>query len=218
MLSEMSSTNGKIVKTRVLDLINLSYGSGSAYIPVIREGKEEIEANGTAIFKDEKYVDTLDSEETRGFLMIMGKLETGPVVLEIEGLGTVTLMLNGVKSDIKIEIQQGKPVYQIALEGTAFINAIDHEITDSLGAEYYQIFEEALAEKMQSQAYAAIEKAAVKNKSDIFSFGRRLLQQQTEYWRTHGETWGNDIAEAKYIVTVQAQITRVGQEITPGLS
>lgn len=216
-LSDTSHLNGKTAKVRIVDVINMSYRGGSIYLPELKAEEDGISITGTGIFFQNKFSDSLNEDETRGFLLITQKLKGGNAVIEVEGDKRVTLTLFGATSKIGVEIKQEIPIFKIQIGVEAYISSIDGNLLADIGEEYYQIFEKELAEQMRADAQKAINKAILKNKSDIFNFGRRLKQDYPDYWKEHQKEWENLMKEATYEIEVKTKITRVGQEITPGL-
>ncbi|GCL74801.1 hypothetical protein PN4B1_47830 [Paenibacillus naphthalenovorans] len=52
------------------------------YLPIIRNGKQNFEIFGTAVFKDDKMVGELNSKETRGMLRVVGEVQGGLQVIQ----------------------------------------------------------------------------------------------------------------------------------------
>ena len=62
----------------MLDVINQLRGEGSSpYLPIVMQDGESIVSSGTAVFSGDQLVADLDAQETRGLLLITGKLHNG---------------------------------------------------------------------------------------------------------------------------------------------
>lgn len=207
--------NGKTVNAEMLDVINQLRGEGSSpYLPVVQKQEKEIMAAGTAVFQGDKLKTQLDEKETRGFLLLTGKLEGGTEVLNVPEIGKVTFELE--KADAKIEpVTDGDPLrFDISIQCGASIAAADMVSGKKLDFQMYQNLEKLLGQRLKQECEEAIITGIKKNSSDIFNFGRHVYQSDPEYWRTHGENWKQEMANAKFTVTVEAKLRRGGQEIT----
>lgn len=208
--------NGKVASIQIYQLINMIYREGSPYMPVLKTDGEKIRIEGTAMFEGWKLKDFLSVDETRGFLFLSGKLAGGDMVADVEDL-RLTVSLAKSKSSVEVEIVNDLPVFDISVSCEAHINSIDHAVIRNLGMEYYEKFETQLKKQIEDQISQALQKAVVENGCDIFSFGRKLYQNETQWWKTHLENWDILMKKASYKVNVNVDVTRVEQQITPSL-
>lgn len=217
-LAEAGSLNGESVNMQVLDLVNYQYSGASPYLPVIRAEIDEIKLDGTAFLKGDKLAGFLDAGQTRGLLLINNTVEQSAVVVDGGDAGKATLVISGSKCNVDTKIEGGKPVFDLKISCDANISAIHADVKKRIGGGYYELFERELAAHLKSETESVLQKALLENRCDIFRFGRRLLQKQTDFWRREGDNWDELMAQSEYRVSVEAHIQRVGQEITPNLA
>ena len=217
-LAEAGSLNGEAVNVQVLDLVNYQYCGASPYLPILRAEMDEIKLDGTAFLKGSKLAGSLDAGQTRGLLLINGTVKQSAVVVDGGDAGKATLVISRSKCKVDTKVEGGKPVFDLKISCDANISAINAGVEKSIGVEYYGLFERELAALLKNEAESVLQKTLLENHCDIFRFGRRLLQKQTEYWKQEGENWEDLMAQAEYRVSVEAHIQRVGQEITPNLA
>ncbi len=215
-LASAAEINGKVANTQVYQIVNMNYRNASPYMPVLRDEGGKIVVDGTAFFEGWKLKGVLDEDETRGLLFLTQNLDEGNMVIDLENM-RMTASLTDVKRSVDISIKNGVPSFQIDIFCEAHISSIDGAISKRLDSSYYKKFEEKLEEKILEQSNAAIEKTVLENSCDVFSFGRMLYQQQTEWWRHNQANWNRLMGECSYSITVNTLITRVEQELTPDL-
>lgn len=219
-LAKSGKLNSKVAEARVLDVVNMMQSSAAPFLPIIHSEIDRVYVEGTAIFQGDRLADTLTTDQTRGLLLVTGELQNGAAVLDIPDdplVKRVSVEIAKTKAEIKPTLKEDKPHFEIKIECKADISEIDGKYTEKLDGKYYEIFEKALAQELQREANSAIQQAIFHNRSDIFYFGQRLMKAETEYWKKNSNHWPTLMQESTFEVTVEAQITRVGQEITPTL-
>lgn len=194
--------------------------TASPNIAVLKKAKigenDVISADGTALFHDGRMVGYLDHDQTRGMMLMMGETGGGTEVLEVEGVGRVTFSLGKNKSEITTKIENGLPVFTITVQTDANIYEIDRSVRDKLTGDSFRYMNEALKQRLEEECRGALQTCIMENRSDIFQFGKRVLQADPAYYREYVEgQWDTMMAKAQYHVQVDVSIKRVGQELNP---
>lgn len=214
-LAKGGKYNGETVQTEMLDVINQLRGEGSSpYLPIVMQDGESIVSSGTAVFSGDQLVADLDAQETRGLLLITGKLHNGTAVVQSPEIGKVTLELEEASTKISPQIIGEKPRFSIEVECGATIGAADMPSGRSLDSMMYKKIGELLEAQLKQNCMEAITVCIEDNHSDIFNFGRRLYQSQPAYWKQHEANWREEMDQAEYDVQVEVHLRRGGQEIT----
>ena len=207
--------NGETVQTETLDVINQLRGEGSSpYLPIVRQEGEALVSSGTAVISGDQLVADLDERETRGLLLLNGRLRNGTAVVESPEIGRVTLELEEAKTQITPQVAGETLHFLIEVKGGATIGAADMPSGRSLDNKMYEEVGELLEEQLKQNCEEVIAACIQENHSDIFNFGRRVYQTYPSYWKQHGTNWNEEMAEAGYEVHVEIQLRRGGQEIT----
>lgn len=194
--------------------------TASPNIAVLKKAKigenDVISADGTALFREGRMVGYLDHDQTRGMMLMMGETGGGTEVVEVEGVGRVTFSLGQNKSEITTTIENGLPVFTITVQTDANIYEIDRSIQEKLTGESFRSMNEALKQRLEEECRDALQTCMMENRSDIFQFGKRILQTDPAYYREHVEgQWDTLMTKAQYHVQVEVSIERVGQELNP---
>lgn len=194
--------------------------TASPNIAVLKKGKigdnDVISADGTALFRDGRMVGYLDHDQTHGMMLMIGETGGGTEVVEVEGVGRVTFSLGQNNSEITTTIENGLPVFTITVQTDANIYEIDRSIREKLTGDSFRLMNEALKQRLEQECRDALQTCIMENQSDIFQFGKRILQTNPAYYREHVEgQWDTLMTKAQYHVQVEVSIERVGQELNP---
>lgn len=194
--------------------------TASPNIAVLKKGKigdnDVISADGTALFRDGRMVGYLDHDQTHGMMLMIGETGGGTEVVEVEGVGRVTFSLGQNNSEITTTIENGLPVFTITVQTDANIYEIDRSIREKMTGDSFRLMNEALKQRLEQECRDALQTCIMENQSDIFQFGKRILQTNPAYYREHVEgKWDTLMTKAQYHVQVEVSIERVGQELNP---
>lgn len=190
--------------------LNLDNGYEPGRIP--RSGVAKREFAGTAVFKGDKMVGTLNSEETRYFLMITGKFKRGIIDIQDEELPEYVIPMDfrlSRKPVIKGYFKKGRPVVSVSLELEADIGSIQSRIDYEDRNKIEKLNDDA-EKYIRERVTQVIGKVRDEYKSDIFGFG----QQFAGYFSNIGEwekfNWNSHFQEAGVNVKANVNIRRTG--------
>ena len=170
-------------------------------------------ANGTAVFKNDKLAGFIDTNSTRGALIINNRLNGGTEVIDVESVGKVSYSLEKSKSKVKFKLENGKPIYNIIIKINTNIYEIERDIKTQLPDNAFNLMEEALISRIKTITSQAIYKSIFEYNSDIFGFGQIALKSDKEYFRTFENNWDQAMKEAKYNIDVSVKIDDTGQGV-----
>lgn len=187
---------------------------GKGYEPgkIPRSGVDEREYVGTAVFSADKMVGALDSDETRYFLIILGKFKRGIIDLQDKNSPDFAIPLDirpSRKPVVKASYQRGKPVVDLKLELEADIGAIQSRINYE-NINLIQRLNTQAEEHIQKKVTEVISKVQKEYKTDIFGFGRKFAGSflTIDEWEKYN--WLSKFPEAKINVQVNVNIRRTG--------
>lgn len=197
---------------------NSSKKGQEGFLPYIElKDEENIELLGLAYFRGEQMVGLTKPFEITGYLGIRGVNPAGyrGIILLDENNPESAVMTNAThrRSDIKVELKDGKPLFNIHIElevnleekldeSTAitpeFLKAIERKQSDA-SAKFYQ----SIIQKTQSK------------KSDIFGFGEILRAKKPGYWKHYvgtKEQWQEMYKESAFQFDVVVKVRRIGMK------
>jgi Ger(x)C family germination protein len=178
-------------------------------------GVSQREFSGTAVFLGDKMVGSLNPDETRAFLMVIGDFQRGFITLEDELKENHAIVIEtrlGRTPKIKTSFQDGVPIITIDLfiEGdlSAVQSRINYEEPKLLGN-----LENRLANHIKSEILKTIKKTQTEMKSDIFGFGHYIATHFSTIQAFEKYNWDNHYEEAKIHLQVDTNIRRSGLQI-----
>jgi spore germination protein KC len=178
---------------------------------------DELRIIGTAVFKKDKVVGSLDIYETQVFLMLIKQFDEAFLTIRdpLRKDNMIVFRLLGYKApEIKYKKQAGVSHFTVRLKLEADLVSIQSDI------DYTQPQKEAyLAPKIAAVLKSRVEKVILKAQkdydSDIFGFGvkvRNTMLTSTEWDNYH---WKDKFSAAKIQVSVKVAIRRVGVQFHP---
>ena len=217
-ITESERINSKVMSSNIFQfagaLKNSTLDPIASIVSVERQNDEEIlAANGTAVFKNDKLAGFIDTNSTRGALIINNRLNGGTEVIDVESVGKVSYSLEKSKSKVKFKLENGKPVYNIIIKINTNIYEIERDIKTQLPDNAFNLMEEALISRIKTITSQAIYKSIFEYNSDIFGFGQIALKSDKEYFRTVENNWDQAMKEAKYNIYVSVKIDDTGQGV-----
>ena len=217
-ITESERINSKVMSSNIFQFVgalkNSTLDPIASIVSVERQNDEEIlAANGTAVFKNDKLAGFIDTNSTRGALIINNRLNGGTEVIDVESVGKVSYSLEKSKSKVKFKLENGKPVYNIIIKINTNIYEIERDIKTQLPDNAFNLMEEALISRIKTITSQAIYKSIFEYNSDIFGFGQIALKSDKEYFRTVENNWDQAMKEAKYNIYVSVKIDDTGQGV-----
>lgn len=208
----------KAPKVEAYEFMNdLSVSGISPSLPAIgiaiNEGERTSELSGTAVFKKEKLIGFLDSEDTKFYFFIKNKIKGG------------LLVIPGSKDNITLEIFKNKtkvkPIYS---DGNLLMKVdIKTEVSIAEEATNVDYISEKGRAKLKSYAEKSLEKDienVIKKVqgdfgSDIFGFGKIVKAELPSLWKDIKDDWDDIFKELEVEVKAEVQIRNSGLTISP---
>lgn len=188
--------------------------TGKGFLPgeLPRSGVAKREIAGVAVFNGDKMVGSLNSYETKYYLMITGQYRRGKISIADRHSPDNAIIFdvhNNGKPQVKAYFKDGKPVIDLVVDLKTEIYAIQSRI------EYEK---PSLEEDMRSQikdflltgVKNTIQKTQQELHADIFRFGDKMAGNfmTIEEWETYN--WLSHYPDATVNVDVQVKIRRTG--------
>lgn len=145
--------------------------------------------SGTAVFKGDKLVGYLNSEETMDLLFIKNKVNGGVIVIKNsnEDDGD-SLEIDKSTTTLKPVISNGEVKMQINIKCTAILGE-NNTSYDYGSAEGIEKLQQKANETLKSDIKNLISKVQTQYDSDIFGFGREIYRQDYSSWQELKPKW-----------------------------
>ncbi|WP_234404836.1 Ger(x)C family spore germination protein [Paenibacillus bouchesdurhonensis] len=166
---------------------------------VIEAGKksnlETVESSGIvvvgdlAIFKDDKLVDWLNRDESRGMVWIKNKTKKTSLFIDSDReFGDIAVDVIRSKTGLKAQLSDpSHPVMQVSVNALLSIREVDTHV-DLRNPEVLHFIEQKANEVIAKDLRSVVQKAQ-SAKSDVFRFGEVIERQSPTAWKEIKERW-----------------------------
>lgn len=171
---------------------------------------------GIAMFKDGRLQRWLDGTEARGVLRIQNKMKSTIEVLDCEDKkNVIAIELSRSKTDVKVEVRNGRPVFHISIMEEGKITEAKCAI-DLTKIEEFTKLELQWNDKTKREVTASV-KAAQREGCDIFGFGEVLNRANAKEWKKVMSDWNSLFAQSEVVISVNSFIRNSGMQSKPYL-
>ncbi|MBD2845618.1 Ger(x)C family spore germination protein [Paenibacillus sp. IB182496] len=171
--------------------------------------------SGLALFRDDKLVDWLNSQESKGYNYIMNNVDTTAGHLACpDGDGFIAMEVTHAKSSINGSVdQEGEPFIDLSfqLEENVGEAQCEMDLSDTASLERLERVATRQLEEIVRQTIAK----AQRNKADIFGFGERIEDAAPREWLRLKDDWRERFAKLKVNIEVDLKVRRIGTTINP---
>lgn len=171
--------------------------------------------NRGGAFRVDKFVGWLDSGETRGYLLGIGKAKSGPFPVKLRPHFTkdVNIMMNRASGDIKADVHGDEVTAKIEIRAEGDLSEY-HETDEIATNEGMKMLEKKFGEAIKAEVMSAVKKSK-ELKSDFFGFGEELHRSNPAEWKKLEKQWYDIIPKIKVTVRVTANVRRTGMIADP---
>lgn len=181
-------------------------------------GNEPIEGDGTptnfagtAVFKQDKLVGRLTTQETRVLLMLQGDFQRGFVVVadpQLPDQAVNVLLRLGERPKIKARMADGQVTLEVELNLEAEISAIPSGINYETN-DYRRQLEDKISQVITAEINALLYKTQALG-SDVVGFGHHVRPLFGKYQEWRQADWEEMYRQAEIDVQVKTNIRRTG--------
>lgn len=182
------------------------------YLPVLSVKDDKTRLDGIGIFSKGKYVKTLSSAETLGFLLVNNKVKSATVILNDKKYGKVGMEITDVKVKNMAFYDDGVN-FRSAVSFDINLNDTQKGIAAKLDDEDTQRLQKLAKIKVNTLCRNAV-KVCFESKSDPFFAGKLLSRYSYAYYKNHSKNWRNELPNVKVSVTVSPKFNLVNGNYT----
>lgn len=189
-----SNKIGKYMKVEIFKIIRgISDRGSSAIAPMVNvdnnNTESKFEVSGTAIFKGEKMVGTLNEFETM-FLQILKEDNIKFVLpIELENGNNISLEIMNINRSINAKIKDNKVVIDMSINiDTVLSELASSEINYILKDERDKLKKQS-EKQIEISCYKVIEKLQKEYKSDAIGYGDILKKRNPNVWKKMEYNW-----------------------------
>ncbi|WP_169306668.1 Ger(x)C family spore germination protein [Cohnella pontilimi] len=195
--------NQLTVTVTMKDLLDSLYHGGDFVVPLLvfgRQGTTEVKpdekwmsTNGAALLRSGRLVGTLTSEESRGAMWIMGKVENTEVDVASPADGkNISFFIESAGTRIRSELSGGHIRIHITCKGDARAILSNSNINLTDPRQLRQV-ERALENELKERIRMTIEKVG-QSRTDAFQLGRYVEWRYPRQWNSIQPEWRRRLA------------------------
>jgi spore germination protein KC len=208
-LLAVGEENGLGAVVTVNELLDLySDKTSDIYLPVVKSEDDNVVCEGIAIFSNDKYITTLDENQTFGFLFINNKIEGGAISVKSSELGNIGIEVINSKTKNHVTISNDKITFNCKIKVNFMLDEIENGITTAVDEKKIKSIESLVEKKVQSMCNSAFN-ACISNKSDAFMIGRYLAKTDEDYYNSIKNNWQNALQNVDFNITVDCKLEKV---------
>lgn len=168
---------------------------------------EQVELAGAGVFKGDKLVGTLSSEQARGLLPFIQKVESGVVVLPCNGDKNkpITVELKDLNMEVIPSIKNGLPHFSLKLK--VYANVVEAACSFSIEDKgQVHLLEKELDKKLKKNVQTVVKKAQEDFHSDFLELGKVFHNQYPAEWKKMKNRWSDIFPDTKVSISVKSEI------------
>jgi spore germination protein KC len=161
------------------------------------------------VFKGEKLIGYISSEDARNYLWTQGKLQETSLTVPCGKKKFFIIRVFHSSTHIQAKYQKGRPVIDVNLNVESRLDGIQcHQDLDNLKT--YKSLQQKIDQYIQKDVTKTIQTVQKKYKVDIFGFGEDMMRQDYQEYKKVKGKWDEEFSRAKINVHVKAKLRRSG--------
>jgi len=179
---------------------------------------KDIYVSGMAVFNNDKMVGRLTEDETRGLLWVLGKVESGVLLISSPNKqGKVAFEILEAKSKVIPEVKDGKIVMHVKIKGKSSLSE-QTTAEDLATIEAFEKMQKAQTEAIRQEIMAAFDKSKELN-ADIFGFGEMIRKKHINKWKSLKDKWDEIYPTIELNTDIEVKIQKTDllkKPVSPG--
>ncbi len=184
-------------QVRLIDFAQMLIGESVAPImPMIKlsgsDDKQEIHFVGMAVFKDDKMIGSIDTEETLGLIWAFGNVKNTNMDVKEEEQNHAVLRIKSFKTKPEVSLEKnGKVKINLdidVLTGLGELKGFKEYKMEQLIEHVKKLAEERIKDRINDTLLVAKQM-----KSDFFRFGTLISQKHPKEWKRLKKRWENEL-------------------------
>jgi spore germination protein KC len=213
VIREDSRVTGSTLPVELYELYEKANSPGRELaLPAVHraENGEELitEINGLAVFKKEKLIGFLSSEDTKYYLFAIDRFEKGVLPFHDPESGEArgTLEVGKSKTQYDIEVEGGEVKLVVKPKLTVFMGEL-MEVGVKLDVAKLDEIKRAAAKELEKKISDVIRKIQTEFRSDILNFGNLIYKRNYALWTELEDTWDEKFPTLKVEVRVEINVS-----------
>lgn len=173
--------------------------------------EKSISYEGLAVFKKDKLVGYINSDNTHGYNWIVGKVKSGIMNVSSPGDKGKLIALEIKKASTKISLQKknGEMFFNIDIDVKS--DVVEDQGTSNISKlEVMDVINKEQKKLVEKEVKLVIEKIQKEFNSDIFGWGIVYSKKYPQEWEKIKKNWDEIFSKVKYSINVNSDIDKTG--------
>lgn len=209
--------DARIFNMQLYDLINRYNSSTKDFaMPLLslkeKEDEKSVEISGTALFNSTKYREKISKDQTVFLNILYDKVNNTALSYDYENDKKVSLNIVNSKTERRVAIQNGKPVFKIKVKMQADISEISGGVSSRVQSRDIEKIKTAGENYIEKETKKLLNSLYNEYNSDSVGFARLIYICQQEFFKMNEKNLDSVLQNSIYEVEVDLKIRRIGHE------
>lgn len=209
--------DARIFNMQLYDLINRYNSSTKDFaMPLLslkeKDGEKSVEISGTALFNSTKYREKISKDQTVFFNILYDSVNNTALAYNFEDNKKVSLNIVDSKTERKVTMKNGKPVFKIKVRMQADISEISGGISSAMEISDIEKIKSAGEEYVETETKKLLNSLYNEYNSDSVGLARLLYICEQDFFKKHEKNLDSVLQNSNYEVEVQLKVRRIGHE------
>ncbi len=209
--------DARIFNMQLYDLINRYNSSTKDFaMPLLslkeKENEKSVEISGTALFNSTKYREKISKDQTVFLNILYDKVNNTALSYDYENDKKVSLNIVNSKTERRVAIQNGKPVFKIKVKMQADISEISGGVSSGMKTQDIEKIKTAGEKYIEKETKKLLNSLYNEYNSDSVGFARLIYICQQEFFKMNEKNLDSVLQNSIYEVEVDLKIRRIGHE------
>ncbi|PLR83848.1 Ger(x)C family spore germination protein [Bacillus sp. V33-4] len=200
-----------VVNIMIADGVDLAL----PYAVADKNQKKLIKIEGLAVFKNNKLVGFLKSNQATGALLAMGEAQQPEIIVRPPaGVDEIVTQIQEYTVDVKPIVKRDKITMEMSIKGRGVV--VENESNYDIDSETNIIaLEQKLNKEIKDNILKSMDRLQHEYKADVVGFGQLIYNEKPAEWKKIENRWGEIYPEVEVAVKPDIHIENVGAVITP---
>ena len=209
--------DAKIFNLQLYNLIN-RYNSGTKdfAMPLLslkeKDKEKSVEISGTALFNSTEYREKISKDQTVFLNILYNSLNNTALSYDYDNDKKVSLNIVDSKTERKVTMKNGKPVFRIKVKMQADISEVSGGVSSAMEIRDIDRIKTAGERYVENETKKLLNSLYNEYNSDSVGLARLLYIWQQDFYKENEKNLDSVLQNSNYEVEVNLKIRRIGHE------
>lgn len=209
--------DARIFNMQLYDLINRYNSSTKDFaIPLLslkeKDGEKSVEISGTALFNSTKYREKLSKDQTVFLNILYDRVNNTALAYDYEDNKKVSLNIVSSKTERKVKLQNGQPVFKIKVKMQADISEISGGVSSGMKTRDIEKIKTAGEKYIEKETKKLLNSLYNEYNSDSVGLARLIYIYEQDFFKQNEKNLDSVLQNSVYEVEVNLKVRRMGHE------